>query len=88
MANELKSYQSQVNAYKFEIERLDKCIGDTKSDYFENKRQEMRQMMLQQEVIPEEQYEEGGMDMDGSQGLIDVNNNLIHNHAQPMDNHH
>lgn len=46
MANELKSYQSQVNAYKFEIERLDKCIGDTKSDYFENKRQEMRQMML------------------------------------------
>jgi len=27
MVRELKNYQSQVNAYKFEIERLDKQIG-------------------------------------------------------------
>ena len=37
MVNELKNYQSQVNAYKFEIERLDKQIGSVKDLYFNTK---------------------------------------------------
>lgn len=39
MVAELKNYQSQVNAYKFEIERLDKEIGNIKQRYFNMKRQ-------------------------------------------------
>jgi chromosome segregation ATPase len=37
MVRELKHYQSQVNAYKFEIERLDKQIGQVKEVYFNSK---------------------------------------------------
>lgn len=37
MVKELKNYQSQVNAYKFEIERLDKQIGSVKELYFNSK---------------------------------------------------
>lgn len=39
MVAELKNYQSQVNAYRFEIERLDKQIGDIKQMWFNSKRQ-------------------------------------------------
>lgn len=39
MVAELKNYQSQVNAYKFEIERLDKEIGNIKQRYFNMRRQ-------------------------------------------------
>ena len=63
MASELKSYQSQVNAYQFEIERLDREIGNCKQLYFERKRQEkMAQMMGmgQNEIIPEVDDEMGG----------------------------
>lgn len=34
MVSELKNYQSQCNAYKFEIERLDGEIGTKKREYF------------------------------------------------------
>lgn len=37
MVKELKNYQSQVNAYKFEIERLDKQIGSVKELYFNSR---------------------------------------------------
>lgn len=39
MVAELKNYQSQVNAYRFEIERLDKQIGDIKQMWFNQRRQ-------------------------------------------------
>ena len=35
MVGELKSYQSQVHALMFEIERIDKQIGVTKEHYFD-----------------------------------------------------
>jgi len=38
MVQELKNYQSQVNAYRFEIERLDKQIMGVKQGYFDQKR--------------------------------------------------
>ena len=38
MVAELKNYQSQVNAYRFENERLDKQINDLKQAYFATKR--------------------------------------------------
>ena len=37
MVKELKNYQSQVNAYKFEIARLDRRINETKEVYFLSK---------------------------------------------------
>ncbi len=37
MVKELKNYQSQVNAYKFEIERLDKQIQSVKDLYFNSR---------------------------------------------------
>ena len=40
MVVELKNYQSQVNAYKFEIERLDKNIGEVKGAYFEQRKEQ------------------------------------------------
>jgi len=57
MVAELKNYQSQVHAYKFEIERIDGQIKQTKDAYF--------QMMKQQNMgmIPEMPEQE----MDGYQ---------------------
>lgn len=52
MVNELKNYQSQCNAYKFEIERLNKEIGKAKSQYFEAKKNGTLEM------IPEEPMDE------------------------------
>lgn len=40
MVGELKNYQSQVNAYKFEIERLDKRIGEVKQSYYDQRRKQ------------------------------------------------
>ena len=37
MVKELKNYQSQVNAYKFEIERLDGKINEIKELYFNSR---------------------------------------------------
>jgi hypothetical protein len=37
MVHDLKNYQSQVNAYKFEIQRLDKEIDGVKKLYFNAK---------------------------------------------------
>lgn len=39
MVAELKNYQSQVNAYRFENERLDKQIVDIKQMWFQSKRE-------------------------------------------------
>lgn len=38
MVAELKNYQSQVHAYRFENERLDKTVSDMKQMYFNHKR--------------------------------------------------
>ena len=46
MAGELKSYQSQVNAYQFEIERLDGEIGKKKKEWFKIKKTEERHRAL------------------------------------------
>ena len=43
MVRDLKNYQSQVNAYKFEIERLDKEIGGIKQLYFNSREQALNQ---------------------------------------------
>lgn len=39
MVAELKNYQSQVNAYRFENERLDKQIVDIKQMWFNSRRE-------------------------------------------------
>ena len=39
MVAELKNYQSQVQAYKFEIERVNGQIAQTKDAYYQLKRQ-------------------------------------------------
>uniref|UniRef100_A0A7S3NCV5 Uncharacterized protein n=1 Tax=Euplotes harpa TaxID=151035 RepID=A0A7S3NCV5_9SPIT len=54
MSGELKSYQSQVNAYRFEIERIDKSIGDVKRQYFDRRRRELRNIPADGEIIEEE----------------------------------
>lgn len=41
MVKELKSYQSQVNATRFEIERLDKQMSTVKDLYFNNKKNQV-----------------------------------------------
>mmetsp|Transcript_9966 Transcript_9966/g.16746 ORF Transcript_9966/g.16746 Transcript_9966/m.16746 type:complete len:145 (-) Transcript_9966:30-464(-) len=41
MVKELKSFQSQVNATRFEIERLDKQMGTVKELYFSNKQNQV-----------------------------------------------
>jgi hypothetical protein len=54
MILELKKYQSQCNAYKFEIERLDKEIGNSKRQYFDAKKNGTLAMIPEQEEGPEE----------------------------------
>lgn len=43
MVRDLKNYQSQVNAYKFEIERLDKEVSGIKQLYFNSREQALNQ---------------------------------------------
>ncbi len=41
MVKEFKNYQSQVQAYGFEIERLDKQVGSVKELYFNSKQNQV-----------------------------------------------
>lgn len=54
MVKELKNYQSQVNAYKFEIERLDKQIGSVKELYFNSKQTQA----IQEDMAGEEDMDQ------------------------------
>ena len=58
MVRELKNYQSQVNAYKFEIERLDKQIGQVKEVYFNSKQNQI----IYEDMEGEQQMDNEGMD--------------------------
>jgi hypothetical protein len=96
MANELKNYQSQVSAYKFEIERLDKEIGNIKKQYFEARRQEMMNAMMQHnqqymgmlppETIPEEMDEPNFEQEPRLSDQVVANNQMIHDqiHAKEI----
>ena len=41
MVSELKNYQSQVQAYKFEIDRINGQVTECKQAYFQQRRQEL-----------------------------------------------
>ena len=58
MVRELKNYQSQVNAYKFEIERLDEQIGQVKEVYFNSKQNQI----IYEDMEGEQQMDNEGMD--------------------------
>ncbi len=60
---ELKNYQSQVNAYRFENERLDKQIQDIKSMWFNSKREGKLGVI-------KEMNEEDGMGIGGEMGGV------------------
>ena len=60
MVKELKNYQSQVNAYKFEIERLDKQIGSVKELYFNSKQSQAIQEDMEGENADMDQMNYGG----------------------------
>ena len=57
MVGELKNYQSQVRAYQFEIERLDKEMGGMKQMYFQHRKQQ-KMGMIPEEGDQEQQYVE------------------------------
>lgn len=42
MASELNMYESQVNEYKYEIERLARELQDVKKKYFMHKKKEQQ----------------------------------------------
>ena len=66
MVAELKNYQAQVNAYRFENERLDKQIGDIKQMWFQSRRQGGAGMGPLGVIKEEEDGMYGGMhQMDG-----------------------
>ena len=54
MVGELKNYQAQVNAYRFENERLDKQISDIKQMWFQSRRQGNGNLGVIQEAGDEE----------------------------------
>jgi hypothetical protein len=62
MVKELKNYQSQVNAYKFEIERLDKQIGSVKELYFNSRQSQAIQEDMEGEDMDQYQYAPGVQD--------------------------
>lgn len=64
MVAELKNYQSQVNAYRFENERLDKQIQSIKQMYFDGKRQGNLQVIREEEEMGPQ-----GMDGDGMNAM-------------------
>ena len=76
MVKELKNYQSQVNAYRFEIERLDKQVSSVKELYFSSKQNEviyedmegeiMEDQLAQQEYMQQQQMQ-GNLGPDGLQ---------------------
>jgi hypothetical protein len=55
MVNELKAYQSQVNATRFEIERLDRQMGTVKELFFASKKNQV----IYEDMEGEQQAEEG-----------------------------
>lgn len=75
MVKELKNYQSQVNAYKFEIERLDNQISSVKEIYF-NKRQN--------QIIYEDM--EGEQQEENDQANIEYMQQQMQNMQQPPPN--
>ena len=62
MVAELKNYQSQVQAYQFEIDRVNNQIKETKKAYFEMKRQEVLG------IVPEMDDEYDGQGDPGYEG--------------------
>ena len=51
-----------MNAFRFEIERLDRETANIKNLYFNRRRQEMQGGLMPHEIIPEEMEElEGGV---------------------------
>lgn len=58
MVAELKNYQSQVHAYKFEIDRIDGQIKTTKDTYFQMMKQQQMGMIPE---MPEDMEGMGGM---------------------------
>jgi hypothetical protein len=60
MVLELKNYQSQVQAYRFEIDRVDKIIQDAKETYFKMK---SKQDFGPIEEMDEENYNDGDIGM-------------------------
>ena len=68
MVRDLKNYQSQVNAYKFEIERLDKEVAGIKQLYFNSKEQVLNQ--------DEEQAMDQQMQMQQEQAMQEYANDL------------
>ena len=54
MVGELKNYQAQVTAYRFENERLDKQISDLKQMWFQNRRQNAGALGVIQEMNDED----------------------------------
>ena len=70
MVKELKNYQSQVNAYKFEIERLDKQIGSVKELYFNSKQSQAIQEDMEGENMGDmDQMNYGGVPNGGGNPL-------------------
>ena len=67
MVAELKNYQAQVNAYRFENERLDKQITDIKQMWFQSKRTgglSGQPLGVIKETMDEDMYGPAGMQMD------------------------
>ena len=58
MVKELKNYQSQVNAYRFEIERLDKQITSVKDVYFTSKQNQVIYEDMEGEQMDEQQQQQ------------------------------
>ena len=56
MVSELKNFQSQVHAYKFEIERINAQIQQTKQTYFQIMRQ--KNLGIVPEMDEEAYYEQ------------------------------
>lgn len=60
MVLELKNYQSQVHAYRFEIDRVDKIIEDAKKTYYQMK---SKQVFDPIDEMDEENYENSDLNM-------------------------
>ena len=76
MVAELKNYQAQVNAYRFENERLDKQITDINQMWFQSRRQGGGAGMGPLGVI-KETMDEDGQGMYGPGGMMGMDGNLM-----------
>jgi phytoene dehydrogenase-like protein len=78
MVAELKNYQAQVNAYRFENERLEKQITDVKHMWFQSRRQGGGAGMGPLGVINEAMEEEMGQGMYGPPGgMMGMDGNIM-----------